>query len=118
MYTKLSNFKPTKEEDEYEAIVGQGVELMSNLLTSKLPNEAERWGLLAQLWVKFLLSNVAPSNNVTAHVKMLASGGEFITHLWAFMTQGGFARQPWVPRGDDKSEDTYEDIEAGRPQHR
>lgn len=99
MYTKMSRFEPNEEEDEYKAIVAKGVTL-SKELSCDLPGEGERWGLLAQVWVKVLLSNVAPSNNVAAHVKRLASGGEFITHLWAFMTQGGFVKQPWVPCGN------------------
>ncbi|KAF8723660.1 hypothetical protein HU200_021620 [Digitaria exilis] len=117
MYTKLLeySFKPPKEEDdEYMAILAQGVSTY-RLLASKFPDDAERWKLLAQLWVKFLLSNVAPSNNLAAHVKRLASGGEFITHLWAFMTQGGFVKQPWVPCGDGR---TQRDLEAGRRQDR
>ncbi|KAF8650578.1 hypothetical protein HU200_063955 [Digitaria exilis] len=117
MYTKLLeySFKPPKEDDdEYMAILAQGVSTY-RLLASKFPDDAERWKLLAQLWVKFLLSNVAPSNNLAAHVKRLASGGEFITHLWAFMTQGGFVKQPWVPCGDGK---TQQDLEAGRRQDR
>ncbi|KAF8776663.1 hypothetical protein HU200_003389 [Digitaria exilis] len=103
MYTKLSSFKPNKE-DENEGIVAEGVGL-SQLLTLKLPDEAERWGLLAKVWVMFLLSSVAPANNVAAHVKRLASGGEFITHLWAFMAQGGFVEQPWISCGDDNPQD-------------
>lgn len=99
----------------YIDILVQGAR-MSKLLTSKFP---ERWGLLAQLWVKLLLSSVVPSNTVAAHIKRLASGGEFITHLWVFMTQGGFVKQPWIPCGEDKSQEEewpQDSLEAGRPQ--
>ncbi|KQK04902.1 uncharacterized protein LOC104583095 [Brachypodium distachyon] len=47
-----------------------------------------RWKVLDEVWVEMLLS-VAPSENVTGHVRKLATGGELITHLWALLTHAG-----------------------------
>jgi hypothetical protein len=55
-----------------------------------------RWNVLAEMWVELLLS-VAPSDNVTAHVEKLATGGELITHLWALLTHGGIIDKPKKP---------------------
>jgi hypothetical protein len=44
----------------------------------------ELWETLALVWVKLLLY-AAPYGNAEAHMRHLAQGGEFITHLWALL---------------------------------
>ena len=62
-----------------EVVLADGIRL-GNLIPAKMPDEALRWNVLAEMWVELLLT-VAPSENVSAHVKKLAAGGELITHL-------------------------------------
>ncbi|KAF8645467.1 hypothetical protein HU200_066163 [Digitaria exilis] len=101
MFVKLLAFKPsgtnTSEEDE---ILADGVRLGS-LIEAKLPDEKERWKVLAEMWVELLLT-VTPSHNVSAHVNRLATGGELITHLWPLLTHAGMIERPtpctlWAP---------------------
>ncbi|RCV35949.1 hypothetical protein SETIT_7G280300v2 [Setaria italica] len=40
------------------------------------------------------LMSVAPSDTVMEHVKKLATGGEFITHVWTWLTDNGIMTQP------------------------
>jgi hypothetical protein len=77
--------------DGYEGILADGRKLSDEIL-QKMP-EAQRWKILAELWVEMLLS-VAPSDNATAHVQKLATGGELITHLWALLTHAGIIENP------------------------
>ncbi|KAF8659914.1 hypothetical protein HU200_058155 [Digitaria exilis] len=101
MFVKLSAFRPsgtnTSEEDD---ILADGVRLGS-LIEAKLPDEKQRWKVLAEMWVELLLT-VTPSHNVSAHVNRLATGGELITHLWALLTHAGMIERPtpctlWAP---------------------
>ncbi|GAB2210278.1 hypothetical protein Droror1_Dr00015541 [Drosera rotundifolia] len=48
----------------------------------------QRWNMLAEFWAD-LLVYLAPSDNAKAHAQHLATGGEFITHIWALLTHGG-----------------------------
>ncbi|OEL13037.1 hypothetical protein BAE44_0025944 [Dichanthelium oligosanthes] len=49
---------------------------------------SERWSLLANFWVRALLE-ASPSDNVDDHIRHPSQGGEFITHLWAFLFHTG-----------------------------
>ncbi|XP_039815358.1 uncharacterized protein LOC120678296 [Panicum virgatum] len=99
MFNKLSSSESLELEQEgsgYEkAILVDGVKL-GDQLSNEVADEVARWKLLSEMWVELLLS-VAPSDNVTAHVKKLATGGELITHLWALSTHGGMIEKPTKP---------------------
>ncbi|KAG2645304.1 hypothetical protein PVAP13_2KG363500 [Panicum virgatum] len=84
-----------------EVVLADGIRLGS-LIPAKMPDEALRWNVLAEMWVELLLT-VAPSENVSAHVKKLAAGGELITHLWALLTHGGMIKKPSRPCYSDDS---------------
>nr|CAB3465904.1 unnamed protein product [Digitaria exilis] len=92
MFVKLFAFQPSATNTREEAILADGVRLRS-LIWANIPDEQQRWKVLAEMWVELLLS-VTPSDNVSAHVKMLATGGELITHLWALLTHGGIIERP------------------------
>ncbi|GAB2240170.1 hypothetical protein Droror1_Dr00020688 [Drosera rotundifolia] len=63
----------------------------SALLANELIDEhsgRQRWKMLADFWAD-LLVYLAPSDNAKAHAEHLATGGEFITHIWALLTHAG-----------------------------
>ncbi|CAN6372761.1 unnamed protein product [Urochloa humidicola] len=45
---------------------------------------SDPWETLALVWVRMLVY-AAPYGNVEGHMRCLAQGGEFITHLWALL---------------------------------
>ncbi|CAN6215285.1 unnamed protein product [Urochloa humidicola] len=60
--------------------------------------EERRWKVLADFWAEFILF-LAPSNNVEIHTEKLATGGEFMTHLWALLTHAGILERPSTTDG-------------------
>ncbi|RCV19996.1 hypothetical protein SETIT_4G020400v2 [Setaria italica] len=60
--------------------------------------EERRWKVLADFWAEFILF-LAPSSNVEIHTEMLATGGEFMTHLWALLTHAGILERPSTTDG-------------------
>ncbi|VAH86301.1 unnamed protein product [Triticum turgidum subsp. durum] len=66
-------------------IYGMGVKLGKGLQSM---DDAERWKVLADFWVKALVY-AAPSDNVEEHMQQLSQGGELITHLWAMLYHAG-----------------------------
>ncbi|KAJ3679411.1 hypothetical protein LUZ60_017422 [Juncus effusus] len=77
----------TKNSDEDEEIVKMGAELARYLMEKK-PDDVERWKLMADVWSELILF-LAPSGATGGHLKKLASGGEFITHLWTLLYHAG-----------------------------
>jgi hypothetical protein len=93
MFKKLSEFKPDCEKSaDEEVILADGIKL-SHQIQEKMEDEGLLWTVLAEMWVELLLT-VTPSDDVTGHVKRLATGGELITHLWALLTHGGVIEKP------------------------
>ncbi|KAM3196925.1 hypothetical protein ACQJBY_072552 [Aegilops geniculata] len=64
-------------------------------LADKLLSENERppWKLLAGFWADMVLF-LAPSDKADVHADHLATGGEFMTHLWALLTHAGIVHRP------------------------
>ncbi|KAF7046848.1 hypothetical protein CFC21_055844 [Triticum aestivum] len=67
-------------------------------LADKLLSENKRppWKLLAGFWADLVLF-LAPSDKADVHADHLASGGEFMTHLWALLTHAGIVHRPDIP---------------------
>ncbi|CAN6270853.1 unnamed protein product [Urochloa humidicola] len=95
MLDKLFTFEPSEEDAYEEDILADGISL-GRLIPAKMPDETLRWNVLAEMWVELLLT-VTPSDNVSGHVKKLATGGELITHLWALLMHGGMIEKPTKP---------------------
>uniref|UniRef100_A0ACD5ZM35 Uncharacterized protein n=1 Tax=Avena sativa TaxID=4498 RepID=A0ACD5ZM35_AVESA len=55
------------------------------LLEDNLP---QQWDQLASFWADLVLF-LAPSDKPDVHADCLATGGEFMTHLWALLTHAG-----------------------------
>ncbi|XP_052138840.1 uncharacterized protein LOC127757380 [Oryza glaberrima] len=101
MFASLREFMPADEANfTGEAVLVDGAQLGYQLL-STMADEAALWNVVAEMWVELLLA-VAPSENVTGHVKKLATGGELITHLWALLTHGGIIRRREKPYYDSR----------------
>ncbi|CAN6463481.1 unnamed protein product [Victoria cruziana] len=77
---------------EEAAAASRSIICLGSLLANQLEmmEEGRRWKLLADFWTELILF-VAPSGQPWAHVKFLASGGEFITHLWALLYHSGIS---------------------------
>jgi hypothetical protein len=73
-------------------ILDMGAKLGRELM-DMVPDEAQRWKVLADFWGEFILF-LAPSDNDDIHAEMLAAGGEFMTHLWALLTHAGILERP------------------------
>jgi hypothetical protein len=62
----------------------------------------DRWEVMADFWAETMLY-VAPSDsNAKAHIEQLVKGGEFVTHLWALLSNAGILKrapheQPFAP---------------------
>ncbi|XP_037474404.1 uncharacterized protein LOC119350884 [Triticum dicoccoides] len=54
-------------------------------LIHEIPDEVVRWKVLAEVWADILV-HTAPSWNASAHKKCLATGSEFITHIWVILS--------------------------------
>lgn len=67
-----------------------GASLADKLLSG---NDRPPWELLAGFWADLVLF-LAPSDKADVHADHLATGGEFMTHLWALLTHAGIVHRP------------------------
>ncbi|KAK3432877.1 hypothetical protein EUGRSUZ_D00383 [Eucalyptus grandis] len=79
-----------------KTIIGQGAKLGRELKGTA--HNKQIWKGLANFWTEMVLY-VAPSNDAKAHAKYLATGGEFLTHVWVLVSHAGITRDPLG--GDD-----------------
>ncbi|CAM0948413.1 unnamed protein product [Alopecurus aequalis] len=84
-----------REEDR--SIFMTGIKLGRQL--EAMEDSVQRWKVLADFWSERILY-VAPSDNVKAHMERLASGGEFLTHIWVLLTHAGIHR---INREEDRN---------------
>jgi hypothetical protein len=63
---------------------------LARKLMEDIEVRAHRWKVLSDFWAEMMLY-VAPCDDAKAraHLEALATGGEFITHLWALLTHAG-----------------------------
>uniref|UniRef100_A0A0D9XXJ4 DUF4220 domain-containing protein n=1 Tax=Leersia perrieri TaxID=77586 RepID=A0A0D9XXJ4_9ORYZ len=94
MFATLRDFMRSGGEAKFtgDVVLADGVKLGKQLL-SRMDDKVSWWNLPAEMWVELLLT-VAPSEYVTGHVKLLATGAELITHLWALL---GIIKRPPKP---------------------
>ncbi|KAM3215265.1 hypothetical protein ACQJBY_067314 [Aegilops geniculata] len=74
--------------------------MLGRELRDMVPDKEHRWKVLADFWAEFIVF-LAPSDNADIHAEMLATGGEFITHLWALLTHAGILERPSSSSGID-----------------
>ncbi|KAF8658877.1 hypothetical protein HU200_059376 [Digitaria exilis] len=69
-----------------------------------------RWKVMAEFWAETVLY-VAPSDDVdssAARIECLTKGGEFVTHIWAMLSNAGIlkrATEEWSPRQSEPDSD-------------
>lgn len=68
-------------------ILNKGLTLGKQLVEG-IEDEKMGWRVLAGFWSEMILY-IAPSNNIDAHRRAIARGGELITILWALLTHAG-----------------------------
>lgn len=83
--------KGADEESNRRTVARMGADLGKTLVDEI--EEEERWKVLGEFWAEYILY-LASSNNVQAHKEHLASGGEFITHLWVLLYHVGILDRP------------------------
>ncbi|XP_078148573.1 uncharacterized protein LOC144544027 [Carex rostrata] len=79
--------KSMSSGDNDQTIIHLGSKL-GRYLMEKIPDDAQRWKLMAAFWSEFILY-VAPTGSTAAHMEQLSNGSEFITHLWALLYHAG-----------------------------
>ncbi|EEC69924.1 hypothetical protein OsI_00352 [Oryza sativa Indica Group] len=65
-------------------ILSQGASV-AVYLVDRIEDTRERWKVLAAFWANLMLY-ISPSDRAVAHATRMATGGEFITILWALLT--------------------------------
>jgi len=78
------------DQQEQQTTFHKGVELGRQL--EMIHDDKVRWRFIAEFWAETILY-VAPSDNAEAHIEHLAKGGEFITHLWAMLSNAGILKR-------------------------
>lgn len=86
-YEKLMDISDDRSAAGDVSLVVEGARL-ARRLNEDIPDPARRWRILSEFWAEMMLY-LAPSDNARAHLEALATGGEFITHLWALLTHAG-----------------------------
>ncbi|KAJ3705219.1 hypothetical protein LUZ61_008924 [Rhynchospora tenuis] len=72
---------------EGKIILKMGVNLGKALL-EEMETKTELWVFLEKFWAGYLLY-LASAVSPAGHKQSLSRGGEFLTHLWAFLSNGG-----------------------------
>ncbi|KAL6843688.1 hypothetical protein ACP4OV_026259 [Aristida adscensionis] len=100
---RLQQVRPSIRERIRNTNFWKGVNLGKQLLDCSDP-----WKVMALLWVQALVY-AAPYGNVEAHMQHLSQGGEFITHVWAFLYHSGICKwKTGRPRWEEESSEEEE----------
>ncbi|KAI4371426.1 hypothetical protein MLD38_019665 [Melastoma candidum] len=81
------------KEEEDRMVIATGAKLGEELLQLGEEGSHDIWEILAGFWSEMMLC-AATSGSERAHAEKLASGGEFVTHLWALLHHGEFTLAP------------------------
>ncbi|KAK3432880.1 hypothetical protein EUGRSUZ_D00387 [Eucalyptus grandis] len=91
MDKRIEMLKGIDVEQCQENIVLQGAKL-GRQFASVVANEEQIWKVLADFWEEMMY--MAPSNAAAAHADYLPTGGEFVTHVWVFVSHADMKREP------------------------
>ncbi|KAF2950007.1 hypothetical protein DAI22_01g160000 [Oryza sativa Japonica Group] len=75
------------EKSRSDMILNKGLTLGKQLVEG-IEDEEMGWTVLAGFWSEMILY-IAPSDNIDAHRRAIARGGELITILWVLLTHAG-----------------------------
>ncbi|XP_037426921.1 uncharacterized protein LOC119292190 [Triticum dicoccoides] len=84
-------------------------------LIHEIPDEVVRWKVLAEVWADILV-HTAPSWNASAHKKCLATGSEFITHIWVILSHCNVHSSKRWPYQEPPQDDDDDDNQASERQ--
>ncbi|KAM3300174.1 hypothetical protein ACQJBY_041286 [Aegilops geniculata] len=84
-------------------------------LIHEIPDEVVRWKVLAEVWADILV-HTAPSWNASAHKKCLATGSEFITHIWVILSHCNIQSSKRWPYEEPPHDDDNDDNQGAEPQ--
>lgn len=76
------------DDDDDAGVLKQGVRLGGRLMAGGADSYMERWKVMADLWGEMVLHVARSAGDAAAHVECLADGGEFVTQLWALLSNG------------------------------
>lgn len=90
-YERYTRFIPANKQGKLSplGVLEPGAKLAQQL--KDIDNEHGSrycWAIIADFWVQMML-HLALSGNPTAHIEHLAKGGEFVTRLWAMLSNAG-----------------------------
>ncbi|CAL5079668.1 unnamed protein product [Urochloa decumbens] len=92
---KIQGFQISQDETSlttFEKGIEVGQKLMLDDRNSAMSEGTGRWKLMADFWAETILY-VAPSENAAAHIEQLVKGREFVTHLWALLSNAGILKR-------------------------
>jgi hypothetical protein len=84
MYDKLIELGSSDSKNDEVRFLNEGSRIAFYLI-DRLDIIKERWRVLAVFWANMMLY-IAPSDRAVAHATRMATGGEFITLVWALLT--------------------------------
>ncbi|CAL4903760.1 unnamed protein product [Urochloa decumbens] len=88
------------EDSSDQGILKLGIKLGRQLIHK----DDRHWKIMADFWAEMLLL-VAQSDNAIAHIEHVAKGGEFVTHLWAFLYNAGMHKdRAYIKRNKDNGD--------------
>lgn len=93
----------------YRGILCKGIGLGKQLMNK---GTSERWKIMADFWAEMTMF-MAQSGNAAAHVEQLGRGDEFITQLWALLSNGW--DRSFIRRNNDDGNSSEESIVRSWP---
>ncbi|KAF7009998.1 hypothetical protein CFC21_024475 [Triticum aestivum] len=85
-YLKLIELGSSGSTDHDVRFLSEGARIAAYLVDSRrIANNKERWRVLATFWANMMLW-IGSSDRAEAHATRMATGGEFITLIWALLT--------------------------------
>jgi hypothetical protein len=80
---------PEDVNDRTTTTFQQGIKLGQDIVDAR---NVDSWKLLADFWAETILY-VAPSDKAAAHIELLTKVGQFVTHLWALLSNAGIFKR-------------------------
>uniref|UniRef100_A0ACD5W6R1 Uncharacterized protein n=1 Tax=Avena sativa TaxID=4498 RepID=A0ACD5W6R1_AVESA len=99
MYDKLIELGNSRSKVNEVRFLHEGARIAVYLVDStRIETEEERWRVLAVFWANMMLW-IASSDRAVAHATRMATGGEFITLIWALLTHAHVVDKIQGPSG-------------------
>ncbi|CAM0943499.1 unnamed protein product [Alopecurus aequalis] len=96
MYDKLIVLGGSGSTDHSVRFLSEGARIAVYLERIKTPEE--KWRVLAEFWANMMLW-IASSDRAVAHATSMATGGEFVTLIWALLTHAHVVDKLQPPGG-------------------